>query len=61
MYKKLQQFTSLITTNENLLTSTKVIKNTSTHIYTNSKVIQNAHLIKARVKLKPFIVLGLMK
>ncbi len=52
MYKTLQLFTSLITSNTNLITSINVIKNTCTHIYTDTKVIKNAEIIKAWVQLK---------
>jgi hypothetical protein len=31
------------------------------HIYTGTKVVKNAELIKARVQLKLFIVLNFMK
>jgi hypothetical protein len=52
---------SLITLNANIFTSIKVIKNTCTHICTDTKVIKNEKLIKASVHLKLFIVLGIMK
>ncbi len=39
----------------------KVIENTCTLTYTDTKVIKNAKLIKAYVGLKLFVVLGLMK
>ncbi len=42
MYKTLQLITSLITANTNIFTGINVIKNTCTHIYTNTKVIKNA-------------------
>ncbi len=60
MYKTVQLFTSLITTKTSKFTSVKVIKNTCAHICTNTKVVKNAQLIKASIKLKLFIVLGLM-
>jgi hypothetical protein len=50
IYKTLQLFTHIITLNTNILTSIKVIKNTSTPICTNTKVIKNAQLIKAWVR-----------
>jgi hypothetical protein len=61
MYKILQLFTSLITLNTRILTSIKLIKNTCTHIYTDTKAIKNAKLIKAWVELEQFIVLELIK
>ncbi len=61
MYKTLQLFTYLITLSTSMLTSIKVIKNTCTCIYTDTKGIKNAKLFKAWVQLKLFIVLVLMK
>jgi len=46
MYKTLQLFTSLVALNTNIFASIKVIKNTCN---TDTKVIKNAKLIKARV------------
>jgi hypothetical protein len=54
MYKTLQIFTISITLNTNIFTSIKVIKNTCTHIYTVTKVITIAKLIKAWVQLNCF-------
>ncbi len=53
MYKTLQLFTKT-TFDKNKLTSVKVIKNAE-------KFIINAKLIKAWIRLKLFIVPGLMK
>ncbi len=61
MYKTLQLFTSLITSKTNIFTSIKAIENACTHIYADTKVIQNAMLVKVWVQLKLFSVLGLMK
>jgi len=61
MYETLQLFTSIITLKASMFTSIIIIKNTCTNIYTDTKVIKNAKLIKAWVRLKMFIVLGLMK
>ncbi len=47
MSKTLQIFTSLILTGTNIFTGIKVLKNTCTHIHTNTKVIENAQLIEA--------------
>ncbi len=47
MFKTLQLFTCLIAFNTNIFTSIKVIKNTCTHFYTDTKVIKNAKRIKA--------------
>ncbi len=51
MHKTLQLLISLITLNTNIFMCIKVIKKTCTHIYTNTKVIENAQLIKASVQL----------
>jgi hypothetical protein len=61
MHQTLQPFTSIITSNISIFISIEVIKNTCTHIYANTKVIENANFITAWVGLKLFIVLGLMK
>ncbi len=58
MYKTLQLFTNSFTLNTNKFTSIKIIL--KTHMYRH-KVIKNAKLIKAGIKLKLFIVLSLMK
>jgi DNA mismatch repair protein MutH len=58
MYKTLQLSTGLITLNTRILTSIKFIKK---HIYTDTKAIKNAELIKAWVELEQFIVLELIK
>ncbi len=57
MYKILQLFTNIFTFNTNIFASIKAIK---THMYRN-KVIKNAKFMTAWIKLKLFIVLGLMK
>ncbi len=61
MYKILQLFTSFIKLKINLFTGIKVIENTFTHVYSDTKVSKNAKLIKVWVGLKLFIVLGLKK
>ncbi len=45
MYKTLQLFTNLITLTQTYLQAS-VIENACTHIYTDTKVIRNAELIK---------------
>ena len=55
MYKTLQLF-SLHQT-QTYLQALKLLK----HTYTDTKVIKNAERIKAWIKLKPFIVLGILK
>jgi hypothetical protein len=57
MYRTLQPNTITFTIYTSKFTSIKVIK---THMY-GHKVIKNTKLIKARIKLKLIIVLGLMK
>ncbi len=47
--------------NINILTRFKIIKNTCSHIYMDTKVIKNAKLIKAGVQFKLLRGLGLMK
>ncbi len=51
MYQALHLFTSSITLNINIFTNIKVIKNTCTHIYTSTKVIDNAKLDTAWVQI----------
>ena len=58
MYKTLQLFTNTFTLNTNKFTSIKIIK--KTHMCRH-KVIKNTKVVKAWIKLKMFIVLGLMK
>ncbi len=57
MCKTLQLFTNVFKLNTNIFTNIKVIKN----IYTDTKVIKDAKRIKAWIKLKLFIVPGLLK
>jgi hypothetical protein len=59
--KTLQLLTSIIKLNENIFTSIKVIKIMCTQIYKEPTVVKNAKLIKAWVRLKLIIALGLMK
>ncbi len=56
MYKRLQLFTNTFTFNTNKFTSIKVVQTC-----TDTKLSKNAKLIKAWIKLKLFIDLGLMK
>ncbi len=46
MSKTSRLFTSLITSNTNIFKSIKVIKNTCTHIYTDTIVIKKSKLLK---------------
>ncbi len=57
MCKTLQLITNVFKLNTNIFTNIKVIKN----IYTDTKVIKGAKRIKAWIKLKLFIVPGLVK
>jgi hypothetical protein len=52
IYKTLQLFTSVITLNTNIFTSIKIIKNTCTHIYTDTKAIKNPKLNNTWVMIK---------
>jgi len=56
MYKTLQLFTDTFTFNTTNLEASKLLK---THMYIHQH-IKNAKLFKAWIKLKLFIVLGLM-
>jgi hypothetical protein len=57
-YKYLQ---TLLHKLQTYLQASKLLKNTCTHICTDTKVIKKAKLVKAWIHLKLFIVLALMK